>query len=447
MKSASLTTSRPDRFIRLRVAQLAAVVVVVVALPAGTGVFAPAHADVQIADVRDTLDTAVRGPSLYNGVDDPAFDVYGADHEQFDNNVFRLPNSTDVKTTIGRTASRQDHINSPSAGLDSQWVIGRQTVEAQLRADDNRYSQNTNLDNVSTNDKLAWNWGLGSVLFGQVGVDYTRALLSYVNAQVYNRNTYQQSQFFAAGRYQVGPRWALYGGILDTNLNVEDRATQANNFRRKAVDMGTELATSAQDTFGVDYRYTDARYPNAILLASAAFDPDYREDRLRFLAKRALTEKTTVDVSAGYLRRDYGNTVIGAFSGPIWRAALGWQPTEKTQLMVSTWRDLQSYLTDQTNYYRTTGVSVAPTWIPSEKITLSLLVSREAQSFIGSSTNVQNQLARRGTSNSQLLNLTYAPIRALTCDASFVHEQRGSNELIRAYNDGLATAGVRFMFQ
>jgi hypothetical protein len=30
---------------------------------------------------------------------------------------------------------------------------------------------------------------------------------------------------------------------------------------------------------------------------------------------------------------------------------------------------------------------------------------------------------------------------------SFVHEQRGSNELVRAYNDGSATAGVRFMFQ
>jgi hypothetical protein len=444
MKSASLTTSRPDRFTGFRVANLAALAVV--ALPASMGVFAPARADVQIADLRDTLDTAVRGPSLINGVDDPVFDVYVADHEQFDNNVFRLSNGTNVQTTIGPAASREDHINSPSAGLDGQWVLGRQTVDLQLRADDNRFSQNTDLNNVSTVDKLAWNWGLGSVLFGQVGVDYTRALLSYVNALVYNRNTYQQSQFFAAGRYQVGPRWALYGGVLDTNLTVEDAATQFNDFHRKAVDLGTELATSEQDTFGVDYRYTDTRYPNAIQLAASSFDPDYREDRLRFLAKRALTEKTTVDVSAGYLRRDYGNSIIGAFSGPIWRAALGWQPTEKTQLVVSAWRELNSYLTDQTNYYRTTGVSVVPTWTPSEKISLSLTVSREDLSFIGSSVSVQNQLARRGTLNSQALNFTYTPIRALTFDASYIHEQR-STEILRAYNDGLATAGVRFMFQ
>jgi len=412
MKSASLTTSRPDRTTRLRVANLAALVVV--ALPASTGVFAPARADVQIADVRDTLDTAVRGPSLINGIDDPVFDVYFADHEQLDNNVFRIPNGTNVQTTIGPTASKEDHINSPSAGLDSQWVLGRQTVDLQLRADDNRYSRNTNLDNVSTYDKLAWNWGFGSVLSGQVGADHTRSLLSYVNAVVYNRNTYQQTQVFAAGRYQVGQRWALYGGILDTNFTVEDAATQENNFRRKAVDMGTELATSPQDTFGVDYRYSDSRYPNAIQLAGSFFDPDYREDRLRFLAKSALTEKTTVDVSAGYLRREYENSLIGSFSGPIWRAAFGWAPTEKTQLVVSAYRELQSYLTDQSDYYRATGVSIAPTWIPSEKITLALLVSREDQSSVGSSANVQNQLARRGTSNSQSLILTYAPLRALT---------------------------------
>jgi hypothetical protein len=410
-------------------------------------VFAPARADVQIADVRDTLDTAVRGPSLINGIADPIFDVYVADHEEFDNNVFRVPNGTNVQTTVGPTASKEDHINSPSAGLDGQWVLGRQTVDLQLRADDNRYSRNTNLDNVSTNDRLAWNWGLGSVLFGQVGVDYIRSLLSYVNAVVYNRNTYQETQVFAAGRYQVGPRWALYGGILDTNFTVEDAATQSNNFRRKAVDMGTELATSPEDTIGVDYRYTDSRYPNAVQLAGSFFDPDYREDRLRFLAKRALTEKTTVDVSAGYLRRDYGNSLIGSFSGPIWRAALGWQPTDKTLLVVTTYRELQSYLTDQTNYYKATGVSIAPTWIPTEKITLALLVSREDQSSVGSSTNVQNQLARHGTSNSQSLNLTYAPLRALTFDASFAHNQRGTDELLRAYNDGLATVGFRFMFQ
>ena len=428
-----------------RVTHLAAFVAA--ALPMGAGLFTPVLADVQIADITDTLDNAVKGPRLINGSTDPYFDVYAADHETFDNNVFRLASSTDVKAIVGPSASREDHINSPSAGLDGQWSLGRQIFSVEAQVADNRYSQNTNLNNVSSIDKAAWNWGLGSVLSGQVGAEYTHTLLSFVNAQVYDRNTYQQTQYFAAGRYQVGPRWALYGGVLDANLTVEDPATSYNDFRRKAVDMGAELETSTQDSFGIDYRYTDARYPNAITISQSAFDPDYREDRVRFLAKRVLTEKTTIDLSVGELKRTYANSIIGSFSGPIWRGALGWAPTEKTQLIVAVWRDLEAYLTDASNYYRSTAASIAPSWTPSEKISLSVKVSHEDQRYIGSSSSLQNQLLRHDTYNSQVLSLAYTPIRALAFDLSYGHEQRDSNEPLRSFNDGLATAGVKFIFQ
>jgi exopolysaccharide biosynthesis operon protein EpsL len=409
------------------------------------GFFATAaRGDVQIADVTDTLDNAVRGPRLINGSTDPYFDIFVADRLQFDNNLYRLPTGSDVKQIVGPSASREDHYNSASAGLDGQWALGRQIFGVQLQAADNRYADNTNLDNVSSIDKAVWNWGLASVLSGQVGAEYTRSLLTFVNAQVYDRNIYQQEQYFAAARYQVGPRWALYGGLMDTNFTVEQAVTNHNDFRRKAVNMGAELETSAQDSFGLDYRYTDARFPNSIVVASTAFNPDYREDRVRFTAKAVLTEKTTIDASAGVLKRDYGSSVIGSFSGPIWRGALGWQPTSKTQLIATVWRDLQAYLTDTSNYYRTTGVSLAPTWTPSEKISLLITLSHEDQHYIGSGNNAADFLARRDTLNSQIFSITYTPIHSLIFDASFGHEQRDSNQPLKAYNDGLASIGVKF---
>jgi exopolysaccharide biosynthesis operon protein EpsL len=420
---------------------------VAVALPFSAGLPTPVLADVQIADITDTLDTAVRGPKLINGSTDPYFGVYVADRQQWDNNVFRLASSTDVTQAVGPSASKDDRINTPSAGLDGQWALGRQIFSLQALVADNRYSQNTNLNNVSSIDKAAWNWGLGSVLSGQVGAEYTHALLSFVNAQFYTRNTYEQTQYFAAGRYQVGPRWTLYGGVLDTNFTVEQAASNYNDFRRKAVDMGAELETSRDDSFGVDYRYTDTRYPNTIVLSASALNPDYREDRLRFLAKALVTEKTTVDLSAGFLKRNYGTSVIGSFSGPIWRGALGWQPTEKTQLIVSVWRDLQAYLTDSTNYYRTTGESIAPTWSPSEKTSLSITITHEDQPYIGTNGVSAILPARHDTFNSQVLTFAYTPIRALIFDLSYGHEQRDSNQPVHAYNDGLASIGAKFIFQ
>jgi len=406
-----------------------------------------ATAAITIVDARDTLDRAVTGPDLIGGVDDPSFDVYVADHELFDSNVYRIPSDADVRAIVGPAAVKQDHINSPTAGIDGQWVFGRQIIDLALRADDNRYAQNTDLNNVSTNDKAAWNWGLGSGLSGQVGVDYLRALVSFVNSFDYVRNTYSRIESFAAARYQIGPRWAIFGGVLSDEITLSDPSSRVNDLRHKSVDMGLDFATSVENSIGLDYRYTDARYPNAIDLSNTTFDPDYREDRVRFLVKRLLSEKTTLDLNAGYLRRDYSNAIIGSFSGPIWRGTLGWQPTDKTQLIVSEWRELQAYLTDATNYYRGTGASISPVWIASEKITLAIVVSREDQSFIGSSPNALNETARRDTVNAQQGSLTYTPSRALTFDVSYRYEQRSSNQELRTYNDGLASAGVRFQFQ
>jgi len=402
------------------------------------------YAAVEIVEPRDTLDTAIQGPALLGGSDANALNFSVADHEIYDSNVFRLPADENVKIQAGPNASRSDFINSPEAAFAGQWGIGRQEFDVGVDVQDNRYADNTQLNNLSTNDHLLWNWGIGGLLTGQVGASYLRDLVSFVNATEYQRTIYVQQQYFGSLRYEVGPHWTVYGGILETVASVAQ--ANSNDSRSKALDLGAELATDAASTLGVDYRYTDARYPNAVLLNDQIFDPDYREDRVRFLVKRPLSDKTTLDVAVGYLRRDYGTSVIGAFSGPIWRGTLGWAPTGKTQVLLTTYRNLQAYLNDQSNYFRATGVSLTPLWNPTERITASLTLSRESQTYIGSSDNLNNQSARHDTINGEIGALTFAATNALSIDASIRHEQRGSNIDARSYGDILATVGAKFVF-
>jgi len=230
------------------------------------------------------------------------------------------------------------------------------------------------------------------------------------------------------------------------DVGLDQASAKGNDSRGKSVDLGAELVTNVEDTFGVDYRYTDVRYPNGIALSGTVFAPDFRDERIRLLMKRMLSEKTSIDVGGGYLRRTYGNSLIGSFAGPVWRGSLGWQPTDKTQFLVSTWRNLQAYFTDQTNYYRSTGASMSPIWNASEKISIALLVTREGQAYIGSSPIEPSQSSRRDTVNGQAASLTYSPTRALTFDVSYHHEQRDSNQRLRTYTDGLTSAGVKFVF-
>jgi exopolysaccharide biosynthesis operon protein EpsL len=415
------------------------------ALPCSKAVFAA-------AEYRDTLDKAVAAPDSADVERGKQLYYYVGDALTYDSNLFRLPASTTNLATLpglGPNSSRSDYTNSASAGLSAQWLVGnRQSVDLDLRVDDNRFRRNTNLNNVSSTDRLVWNWGLGSVISGQVGADYSRYLASFVNTAVYTRDVISQSEYFAAARLQLGPRWAIFGGLLEGNnsFSAAQSTLSANNSHSKSVDIGADFATSAEDTIGFDYRYTDSRYPNSIVLNGASFDPDFRDERARVLAKYVVSAKTVIDASAGYLKRAYSSSAIGSFTGDIWRGSLQWQPTTKTQLVVVGWRQLEADLTAQTDYFVSSGESLSPVWTASEKVTLSLLVSRDERSYIGSNSVVSVPQARRDSVTSEGVTMNYTPTRALTVTVSYTHERRNSNQAIFQYNDDKANAGLSFKF-
>jgi Putative beta-barrel porin 2 len=406
-------------------------------------------------DYRDTLDLAVAAPDQI----DPALrtdrlDLSVGDSFNYDSNVFRLPANESLfgLPGIGNNPSRDDYFNTATAGLSAEYLVGqRQSFDFDLGASDNRYFHNTDLNNVSSSDKIAWNWGFGSALSGQVGADYLRQLAGFVNTQLYSRDILQREEYFASSRLQVGPRWTVFGGILGSKYNLSNQQEVFNNSTAKAVDLGFDFLTNAENLVGFDYRYTDSRSPNAAELNGIIFDPDYREDRARLLVKYAITDKTTIDASAGYQRRQYPSTAIGSFSGEIWRATLLWQPTAKTQLFASTWQNLAADFTAQTDYFRSRGLTVSPIWTASEKIVLSANLSYEHQDYLGSNppgnTLVEVQTAaRRDNINSQGATLTYTPIGPLKFTFTVSHERRETNDTIFGYNDVQASAGVVWKF-
>ncbi|HZE42315.1 MAG TPA: outer membrane beta-barrel protein [Steroidobacteraceae bacterium] len=379
--------------------------------------------------------------------------LYAGDTFSYDNNIYRLPASvTDLATLpgIGRNPSREDSIESVTGGLDGEWLTGaRQSVDVNLRADYNRYIRNTDLNDVSSNDRVAWNWGLGTALSGKVGADYTRVLGGFYNTAVYTRDIVNRSDYFASLRYQLGPRWGIFGGLMGSDYRVTPSQATFNNSKSKSVDVGADY-TIEMNRLGFDYRYNDSRASNTSLVNGVLFNPDYREDRARVLARYALTEKTIFDASAGYLKRDYPSSAIGSFSGEIWRAALQWQPTPKTQLLVGAWQQLDADLTSQTDYFKDRGVSLTPEWIASEKLTFSATISRDTNSYLGSnpagSFPVVTTQARHDTLTGETGSLVYTPIRAIVLTFSAAHVKRDSNIPQFQFNDFQGSANITYRF-
>lgn len=406
-------------------------------------------------DYRDTLDRAVSGPGA-EASSQNLFDPYVGYTNVYDSNVFLLP--PDVRdlstlTGIGPHPSREDDINTVTGGVDAQWLLGaRQSIDVDARAAENLYTKNTNLNNLSTDDSVIWNWGFGSAFTGEVGAHYSRDLTSFVNTAVYSRNLLGHEEFFAGGRYEAGPHWSLYGGLLDSVYSLSSPLAQSNDTRTKAVEVGTQLVGDSTNSLSFDYRYTDARAPYNITIDAAAFKPDFREDRVRVLVTYVLTDTSSFDGNAGFLKRTYPTTQLGSFSGYVGRLNYDWQVTDKVQLLVSAYRQLSADLTAQTDYFVSTGGSVGPNWTVSEKFSIELTGSYEHRVYIGSDSvylganPVLQAPGRRDSIPAESVIFNYNPVTPLTITGSYSHEHRGTNQAEFLFDDDRASLAAVFKF-
>jgi hypothetical protein len=159
------------------------------------------------------------------------------------------------------------------------------------------------------------------------------------------------------------------------------------------------------------------------------------------------SEKTTLNASAGYLKRDYLNaTSIGAFSGDIWRLSMQWQPTEKTQVVFAAWRDLQVFLYAESDYFVQKAGRISAIWSATEKFTVSTALTRSNQDYIGSSFSALTIGSRRDRVISEQTSIVYTPRRPLSINVSYRYEQRNSNQPQYRYHDNLVTAGLTYKF-
>ena len=365
-----------------------------------------------------------------------------------DDNLYRLPSDfAALAMLIGPGASRQDHINTLSTGVDGHWILGRQAVDYDLSVDINRYTHNRNLNNTSANGKVAWVWTIGSALSGQVGAIYGRSLAAFADTEFFALNLVKRTDYVGSARYQVGPHWAVYGSAIDTNVTSSAGAERSNNFNGRTATGGVEFATSTSALLAWEYRYTRGHYPGATSsLPGVAFDPDFIERSAQVVLKYDLSDQSSLDARAGYLKRNYPRAAFGTFSGDIWHVTWRWQPTDRTQLSIGGGRDLQAQLSAQSDYFVDDGVELSPNWSISKQWALSATLSRDERRYIGDGQSASLSGLRDDQVAAAEVRLTYTPGRALKFNTSYRYERRRSNQPLLAYDDRLLMVGVIFTY-
>jgi hypothetical protein len=373
------------------------------------------------------------------------YDLYVGAEEQYDDNLYRVSaGANTVATLVAPNASRADRISTVSAGGDGQWLLGRQLVDVDLHVDENRFADNTVLNNTSGLAKLLWDWQVGPYLSGTAGASYSHALVSFGETLYLGRDFVDVEDYFGTAKYQLGPHWALYGGVDDSSIDHSANQAESQNFKTQAGHAGVEYALDSASTFKFEYRFDQGKFPEGLVdtLDGNTFDPNFHDSTLLFTATHSFSDKTQVVADAGYLKRYYPNTVVGSFWGYIWRVTANYQATDKTNIAVSSWHELHAYLVDQSNYFISEGASVTPSWSPTDRIQVKFVGSYERQDYIPASVLSIGPI--HANVQVETVNFNYQPRAHWLLTLGLAHSNRQSDDILYRYSDNIASFSVLY---
>jgi len=378
---------------------------------------------------------------------DPGFNFFAAEQLSYDDNLFRLPNGYISATADLGNYSRADHINEVSAGATTRLVSDLQNFSLDARVNRDTYARNGDLDNTSGNASLVWNWGVASKWSGRLSADYSRAIINFATTRTFQRDLLDTASFLASGRYQLGPLWALTAQIqnADTAHTLDTAANQDSHVTSGA--LGVQLATAAQNTVELQYRYARASFPNEAAAADSV-QGDFHDSTELVLLQFAPSDKTVLAANAGYLHQAYADPTLSPYSGEIWHASFKWLPSEKTTLVAGAARDLSAYVSAASEYFIDEGESLSVGWQPSAAFSFALLGTWDHQVYLPGSDQLaigtgENYFQRRDHIRDQRISVTYAPRDWLEVDASFRLEERGSNDGSYTYDDRLTMISLK----
>lgn len=374
-------------------------------------------------------------PDLGNRLQFLAGDTYS-----YDDNLFRLPASGEINGS--GVLSRQDHVNTVNLGVDGHYFGWRQEFDLSIRAAQNRFARNDALNNVSGLGRLSWDWLINSRLSGTAGYDFNRAQASFANTFFFSKDLVETSDYFASGGLRLTQHWTITTGIKATDVTHSAAERAGDEFRSKAGNLGLQYSTLEQNTFALNYSYTDARFPTPGFLNEVQFDRNYKDSLEQLVVRYRPGGATQIDAKVGYIERRYPNSNFGSFTGNTWRATVSWAPTAITRFSFAGWRELTAYLDSESDYFVSRGGSATLTWSPTLKIGVSASASFNSQRYINDSPSVVQFTTRHDNLRTYQVNVTYSPRALVVLGISYRYDVRDSNEPQLIYLDRLALATI-----
>ena len=367
--------------------------------------------------------------------DKDTFNVIAGVSRQHDNNLFRTDSS-----------ESSDNITSTYAGirLDKPYSMQRFKFEYKLTA--NRYQNNDFLDFNAKDYKAAWLWALTPYLTGTLSADRKQQLNDFRD---FNNSTVQsirtiENQHFEADFSPHG-NWHLLGGVTRIDVTNSQAFNEESDFSMNSVDAGLKYVFRSGNAITLMGHDRNGTYQKRKLNPDLLFDTGFDETEAEAKLDWSITGKSKINMRLAHVKREHDNFSQRDYSGTVGRVGYTWTPTGKIQVLVAASRDLSSYQTSSSSYYRNDVLAISPMYSISAKLMAKANASISERTFLGDGTIVSST-DRVDRYKNASIGLSWTPYRSVTLGADVSRSTRNSNIVNRDFTDTTVGLSADLLF-
>lgn len=379
-------------------------------------------------DTEDTFRPYVRG-------------LYG-----YDSNLFRLQNDQEANAVLGTTDTAESY-HTLAAGMDVNLRLSRQAIKAHAEFNQTRFGKYNMLDYDGRDAYLKWDWLVGSVAKGEVGIAETLTQASYANVKQPVSNLIRTRRNFFHAAIKLDNPWLVKFGAerIDTANNAS--ILQEQDATVDTVNAGVQYSSSKGSTVALISQRSDGRYPNRQLVGLAPVDNGYRQWDNGVAVAWAPTGKTQLSGKLNYTQRSYAEVPQRDFSGLTGLLAMDWMVTDKTALKASVHRNIGALENDTASYALNQGIAFGADWKPTAKLVFNTQLSHDEISYTGDPGLVLSTApAREDRLTTLQAGVQYSVLRNTMLGLVFKRGVRDSSEASSSYEYNSALINLRSEF-
>lgn len=377
---------------------------------------------------------------------DDFFSPYVEGSYRYDSNFFRVENDQAALNRLG-TTDKAVSSNVLVAGVNFNWQISRQRIKAKAEISRTRFDKYSALDFTGHDTLLQWDWLVGSVLNGDVGVSEKTAQGSFVNIQQPLSNLITVRQAFFHSGIQLGTPWKVKLGVekIESTNSLASQKTQ--NSIVDTYTAGLQYQTDKGSLLEWVSEMSDGRYPNRQIFGVAPVDNGYKQWDNGVRTYWELTGKTKLMGRLNYTQRRYSDVPQRNFSGMTGSLGSTWQVTEKTALGLFIYRNIGVVENTTASYSVNRGVSLNASWQATSKLAFNTRLAQNRIAYTGDPGFVlSTSPAREDELSSFQAGASYQVLRNTALGVNVQHGVNQSNQALAGYRYNSVMVNIRSVF-